>query len=104
MIKANFIFDENVLKTIEISGHAEYDESGKDIVCAAVSTAIIVTANAIELLNLKDHISLVIEEGYFRLDVIKDDHTLKQLLKNLEYTLYDLEQQYPSYINNQKER
>lgn len=104
MIVANYIVNGKGIQEILVTGHAEYDESGKDIVCAAVSTAIIVTANAIELLNLKDHISLVIEEGYFRLDVIKDDHTLKQLLKNLEYTLYDLEQQYPSYINNQKER
>lgn len=103
MIKANFIFYENVLKTIEISGHAEYDESGKDIVCAAVSTAIIVTANAIELLDLNKNRSLFIEEGYFKLEVLKNDKILEKLLKNLEYTLHDLEQQYPKYIKNQRE-
>ena len=103
MIKANFIFDENVLKTIEISGHAEFDESGKDIVCAAVSTAIIVTANAINLVGFNDHIEYVIEEGYFKLDVLKENKILDKLLINLDYTLHDLEKQYPKYIKYQKE-
>src|SRR5690554_2484347 len=103
MIRANFYQDNNKIQTIEVSGHAEYDESGKDIVCAAVSTAIIVTANAIELLDLNKNRSLFIEEGYFKLEVLKNDKILEKLLKNLEYTLHDLEQQYPKYIKNQRE-
>lgn len=104
MIVANYRLKNGEILELEVSGHAEYDESGKDIVCAAVSTAIIVTANAIEMLNLNDNRSLTIEEGYFKLEVLKDHDILNKLLKNLEYTLYDLEQQYPDYIKNQKER
>ena len=96
MIRANFYQDNNKIQTIEISGHAEYDESGKDIVCAAVSTAIIVTVNAINLVGFIDYIEYVIEEGYFKLEV-------DQLLINLDYTLHDLEKQYPKYIKYQKE-
>ena len=103
MIKGNFYVEDKDIKEIEISGHAEYDESGKDIVCAAVSTAIIVTANAAELLNLKHTFKLWIDEGYFRLEVLEKNDTLNKLLINLEYTLFDLEQQYPNYIKNQKE-
>ena len=104
MILVNYRVNNSIIKEMEISGHAEYDESGKDIVCAAVSTAIIVTANAIKLLNLNDNRSLVIEEGYFKLEVLVDNEILSKLLTNLEYTLYDLERQYPEYIKNQKER
>ena len=32
---------------IKISGHANYDEKGKDIVCASVSSIVITTINAI---------------------------------------------------------
>ncbi|HHW79817.1 MAG TPA: ribosomal-processing cysteine protease Prp [Acholeplasmataceae bacterium] len=104
MIEAYYKLENGKITEIEVSGHAEYDESGKDIVCAAVSTAIIVSANAIEMLDLNDNRSLTIEEGYFKIEVLKNNDVLNKLLKNLEYTLYDLEQQYPEYIKNQKER
>lgn len=103
MIKANYLVENGKISEIEISGHAEYDESGKDIVCAAVSTAIIVTANAVELLNLNSNRELMIDEGYFKFKVLKNHDILNKLLVNLEYTLYDLEKQYPNYIKNQKE-
>lgn len=103
MIKAHYIIKDGKIKEIEISGHAEYDESGKDIVCAAVSTAIIVTANAIEVLNLNKHRKMWIDEGYFKIEVDQDNEIIEKLLINLEYTLHDLEQQYPEYIKNQKE-
>ena len=32
---------------IEIKGHANYDDYGKDIVCASVSSIVITTINAI---------------------------------------------------------
>lgn len=103
MIKAHYLLENNKIKEIEISGHAEFNESGKDIVCAAVSTAIIVTANAIELLDLNSKRELWIDEGYFKLEVNEENDILEKLLINLEYTLHDLEQQYPKYIKNQKE-
>ena len=102
MIEAYYRVDE-FIKMIEISGHAEYDESGKDIVCAAVSTAIIVTANAAKLLDLEQFYKFWIDEGYFKIEIYEYNKTLDKLLKNLEYTLFDLEQQYPNYIKNQKE-
>ncbi|VEU80750.1 ribosomal-processing cysteine protease Prp [Haploplasma axanthum] len=103
MIKASYLVENGIIQSIEISGHAEYDHSGKDIVCAAVSTAIIVTANAIELLDLNSNRELWIDEGYFKIEVLNNNEIVNKLLLNLEYTLYDLEKQYPKYIKNQKE-
>ena len=45
----------------------------------------------------------MIEEGYFKLEVLKENGILNKLLLNLEYTLHDLEKQYPKYIKYQKE-
>lgn len=103
MIISTFTYVDEKIKHVSIKGHANYDTKGKDILCAAVSTAILVTANAMELLSLNQHVDLTIKEGYFKLDVKTFDQTNHVLLTNLEYTLLDLEKQYPNYMKNQKE-
>ena len=46
MIKVKLIKDSNKVKEITIKGHALYDDFGKDIVCAAVSSTVITSVNA----------------------------------------------------------
>ena len=103
MINTKFVYEKGNLKQLTVSGHANYKAYGKDIVCAAVSTAIIVTANAIKHLKLDQKVDLTIEEGYFKCVLKQDDVTTIGLIKNLEYTLNDIEKQYPKYMKNQKE-
>ncbi len=103
MITVKSMYDNNQVKQIIVKGHANYKAKGEDIVCAAVSTATILTANAIEHLDLDQHIDLEVSEGYFKLSLIKENDIVSGLLKNLEYTLHELEIQYPKYIKNQKE-
>ena len=91
------------LNEILVTGHAGYAKHGQDIVCAAVSAATLVTANAILHLKLNDAIHLDVKEGYFKATLKKHDDIVIKLLENLEYTLLDLEKQYPKYIKNQKE-
>ena len=93
----------NQINQMEVSGHASYDDSGKDIVCAAVSTAIIVTINALEKLNVLDHIKYEIEEGYFLVVIKKNNDVVNALIDNLAYSLNDLNNQYPKYIKIKKE-
>jgi len=103
MIKVQQIYENEQLKTLIVEGHANYKAKGEDIVCAAVSTATILTANAIEHLKLNQAIDLDVSEGYFKISLIDKQDTVFGLLKNLEYTLNELEKQYPKYIKNQKE-
>ena len=51
MIKVEIIRNNNNIKKISILGHAMYDEYGKDIVCASVSTLVISTVNNILSIN-----------------------------------------------------
>lgn len=86
--------------TIEVKGHANYAEKGADIVCAAISTACIMTANLIDKIteiryNILD---LVCEEGYFRLQVKKSDSVTIGIIDNFIETLDSLQKQYPKYI------
>ena len=51
MIKVEIIRNNNNIKKISILGHTMYDEYGKDIVCASVSTLVISTVNNILSIN-----------------------------------------------------
>jgi len=84
---------------IEIKGHAGYDKSGFDIVCASVSTAATMCINQIELFERLDLIDYQIRDGYLKLHIVKSDEVLEKIIQNLVYTLSDLENQYPHYIN-----
>jgi uncharacterized protein YsxB (DUF464 family) len=53
MIKVVVSKKDDIINKIEIKGHAKYDESGKDIVCAAVSATVITTVNAIGSISNK---------------------------------------------------
>ncbi|MFA6801037.1 MAG: ribosomal-processing cysteine protease Prp [Acholeplasmataceae bacterium] len=103
MIKVHIKHDLNQINQIEVSGHASYDDSGKDIVCSAVSTAIIVTINALEKLEVLDQVKYDIEEGYFFMVIDKHNDILNALIDNLVYSLDNLNSQYPKYIKIKKE-
>lgn len=47
MITVNFIYHDKHLKGFEISGHAGYADCGEDIVCAGVSSAVMLAVNMI---------------------------------------------------------
>ena len=83
-------------KQIVIKGHANYDELGKDIVCASVSSMVITTVNAIlridnEAIKYSDNDGVII-------DIIKDNEIVNKLIINLISLLEELKKQYPKYI------
>lgn len=102
MITSLFVYDKKMLKSIKVSGHANYKKKGEDIVCAAVSTATLMTYNAIEHLKLDHLVECQVSDGYFYLRAIDDHLTILALLENLVYTLNELEKQYPKYMKNQE--
>jgi len=51
MTKISFL-ETDMTVTIEMLGHAEYDSTGKDIVCAACSVLIQSLINALHVLNV----------------------------------------------------
>lgn len=83
-------------KQIIIKGHANYDELGKDIVCASVSSMVITTVNAILRID-SDAIKYSDDNGV-TIDIIKNDEITNKLINNLIDLLEELEKQYPKYI------
>lgn len=83
-------------KQITIKGHANYDELGKDIVCASVSSMVITTINAI--LRIDESAIKYSDNNGVIIDIIKDDEIINKLISNLIDLLLELEKQYPKYI------
>ena len=81
---------------IMISGHANYDNLGKDIVCASVSSIIYTTLNAIKC--LKDNTVKVIDEGTMIIEILENDEITSKLIMNMMNLLKDLASDYPKNI------
>lgn len=92
------------------SGHAEYAEHGKDIVCSAVSVLILNTINSIEAFTSQNFTLDIDKEngGYilFKLNNkgdSKTNHDTALLLRTLKKGLTDLEASYGKYIQVKEE-
>jgi uncharacterized protein len=97
MIKVNISKKDNLINSVSIKGHALYNESGKDIVCSAVSSIVITTVNALARYN-QSSIEYIDEDGYIKLDVLKHDDMIDLLINNMIDLLNELEEQYKKYI------
>lgn len=82
---------------ITIKGHANYNDKGKDIVCASVSSIAITTINAIIEIN-SDAISYSDKDGEIILNVLKEDEIVDKLINNMILLLSDLEKDYKNNI------
>lgn len=103
MITAEFTKDtQSKIKSFTISGHAEYDDSGKDIVCSAVTALSFSTINSIEQLLNIDFLLEVNEDhgGYLHVsfeDSFEDDN-LQLLLNHLLLGIDSIQEEYFEYI------
>ncbi len=82
---------------IEIKGHANYDDYGKDIVCASVSSIVITTINAIIEFDPE---SIYYEDLNNRIliEKLKDDDITNKLINNMIELLEGLEKSYKDNI------
>ena len=81
---------------IQISGHAKFDDYGKDIVCASVSSIVYTTINAI--LNFNNKAIEVTDEEDITIKVLINDDITKKLIDNMLSLLKELEKQYPKNL------
>jgi uncharacterized protein YsxB (DUF464 family) len=91
----------NGLQTIQeflVTGHAMNNEGASRELCASISIATTITANAIVFLALEGNVDVERASGYFRINVKKENHAITALLENLRFTLESLKEQYPSHV------
>lgn len=93
MIKVDLTKD----KLITISGHSGYEERGKDIVCASVSSIVITTINAIIEID-NDAIDYSDLDNKIIIRIIKEDEIVNKLINNMILLLESLEKDYKDFI------
>ena len=98
MIKADFKSDEGRFFAVEVSGHAGYAAHGQDIVCASVTSAVMLTANGItEVLKIPAKVTLSESEIALALPYPLNS-AAAAFFQALYLHLSLLQQQYPDHM------
>ena len=101
MIKVKLTKNNNYYNRIIITGHANYEDFGKDIVCASVSSTVITSINASLLI---DSNSLIYDDkDGLTIVIIKNDIVTTKIIDNMISNLYELERAYPKNIQIKEE-
>lgn len=87
---------ERRIERIEMSGHAESGEYGKDLVCAAASALVITFINSAEILCGID-LAAEVRSGYVRV-MMSDDPDIQLLAESLVVGLEGMMQDHAKYI------
>lgn len=100
MIRVNFfITEEGLILGYNVCGHADYDDYGRDIVCAAVSSAALLTANTIsEIIKVPADASID-NDGGMKFKINENNANLcRDVLLGFKLHMLNLEEQYPKNI------
>ena len=87
---------------IKISGHANYNDFGKDIVCASVSSVVLTIVNSIMNID-SSSIEYVDDGNTITITKLNDNNTIDILLNTMIEILKDLEKQYKENIKVESE-
>lgn len=98
MIKIEINKTNNKYTSLIVSGHSNYDEHGKDIVCAGVSAIVTGGLNALAIEN-KNKFSCGVKDGYVNVNILDSSDVRIQLIMDVIVTqLRTIEESYKKYI------
>lgn len=96
MIKV-YVEKKDRILSISIKGHAAYDDYGKDIVCASVSSIVTTTVNGILSFD-KENITYKSKDGFIEIKAKKQNREVDLLLNNMISLFKELETEYTKNI------
>lgn len=96
MVKVNYFVKDDKIEKIILKGHSNYDDYGKDIVCASISSIVITTINA--CLKIDKNSIKHSEENETIITILKHTETIDTLINNMIDLLTELSKQYKNNI------
>lgn len=97
MIKIVIKKENDKLSSLTFNGHADYEDYGKDIVCASASSILTTTVNAILRVS-EDAIDVKYGKDVVEVKVNKHDDVIDMLLANMLDLLTELQNQYKNNV------
>ncbi|MGN1344801.1 MAG: ribosomal-processing cysteine protease Prp [Traorella sp.] len=97
MVKVRIVSKGQYLQKIEISGHANSDIYGHDLVCAAVSSIAFGTLNALDIMTSKSVHLMVNQKITIEVTNLLDE-TCQIILNTMKIQLDTIKEQYSKYI------
>lgn len=95
MIRVKFEKKENKLIGFSITGHANYDVYGNDIVCSAVSMLAINTVNAIKKFTTDENDTIYDDRGELSIRILSEVSKETELLLNtFELGINEVQREY----------
>lgn len=94
---------EKFIININVSGHAQSAEYGKDLVCAGVSSACVGIANMLVKKQFVNGLGTIdLKEGFVDIKVNQLNEDVQVVLETLETILETIEESYSDYIKIMK--
>ena len=98
MIKIIVTRKESKIISIEVSGHANYESKGKDIVCAGVSAVVVGGFNALAEYN--PNLDIVVTNKVSKVNIKDiDDNNIQSILNTIYVQLNTIYKSYPKNIS-----
>ncbi|MEG1475995.1 MAG: ribosomal-processing cysteine protease Prp [Longicatena sp.] len=97
MVKVLVLRKQQQIQEIEVSGHSGYDNHGRDLVCAGVSSITVGMMNALSEMT-EDTCNLVMQDAYVKIHIKQQNEVTQMLVKAMLIQLQTLQESYTSYI------
>ena len=102
MTRCEFFTEDDRITGFSVSGHSGYAEAGKDIVCAAISTAVTMAEATInEVCGAKAKVRVKAEDARVTLMLptsCDEEDAVQAVLAGMMLTLMSMRDDYPDYI------
>ena len=95
MIQVKKIYSENELTGLKIHGHSQSNSSGKELICAGVSSIVTGGFNALDPSEIE---TVALEEGYAEVKLIPGSGKSKTVLEVILVQLETIAESYPQFI------
>ena len=102
MIKVSVNYQHDNISSSKVKGHAQYEEYGKDLICASVSSIMFGLMNALDMCEGSTEIKMADNE----IEIILKDHSqvVEDYLSLVLIQLKTIEESYSQYIKIDERR
>lgn len=99
MTKVTIDFENELFKSFEVSGHANYSTYGSDIVCSGITVACFTTIGLLKKVLKSNSYEYSEKDAFLSFKMIDlSDHLTNLIISNFIEVLENIQKQYPKHL------